>query len=256
MALEHINVGNFINDGTGDDLRTAFLKVNSNFDELSLQQGQNNTVANIGTGVGIYKEKTGVEFKLKSLIAGQGIDIVPDDNEILIVSAHNAFVTVNADTGNITANGEQSINIVGGTGVNTAISGNTLIINGSTYTIESDTTPVLGGNLNVNNYNIFNANTITSNTFSGNLVGNVTGTLSGQVFGNVLGNLTGNVNGINVTSLNAKVNDLDSMLNIFDFGFFNSIATNPIQWLLSNTVVDMGSIVSPNPSGIDGGSIV
>ena len=31
MALQTINVGNFANDGTGDDLRTAFIKVNQNF---------------------------------------------------------------------------------------------------------------------------------------------------------------------------------------------------------------------------------
>lgn len=34
MAIEIINLGNAVNDGTGDDLRTAFQKTKNNFDEL------------------------------------------------------------------------------------------------------------------------------------------------------------------------------------------------------------------------------
>ena len=32
--IQTINIGNLVNDGTGDDLRTAFEKVNSNFTNL------------------------------------------------------------------------------------------------------------------------------------------------------------------------------------------------------------------------------
>lgn len=35
MAIQTINLGNYANDGTGDDLRTAFTKVNANFTELN-----------------------------------------------------------------------------------------------------------------------------------------------------------------------------------------------------------------------------
>lgn len=34
MAIQTINLGSYANDGTGDDLRTAFQKVNANFTEL------------------------------------------------------------------------------------------------------------------------------------------------------------------------------------------------------------------------------
>ena len=34
MAKQAINIGSTANDGTGDPLRTAFDKVNDNFDEL------------------------------------------------------------------------------------------------------------------------------------------------------------------------------------------------------------------------------
>ena len=39
MALDSINIGNIPNDGTGDDLRTAFQKINDNFISLNAAQG-------------------------------------------------------------------------------------------------------------------------------------------------------------------------------------------------------------------------
>ena len=37
MAVQTINVGVLANDGTGDDLREAFIKANQNFDDLDLR---------------------------------------------------------------------------------------------------------------------------------------------------------------------------------------------------------------------------
>ena len=34
MALQLINIGSIADDGTGDDLRTAFQKINSNLSEI------------------------------------------------------------------------------------------------------------------------------------------------------------------------------------------------------------------------------
>ena len=50
MTIQNINIGNIANDGTGDDLREAFRKVNENFDELDLRQPESTTGAGIGTG--------------------------------------------------------------------------------------------------------------------------------------------------------------------------------------------------------------
>jgi hypothetical protein len=35
MTIQKVNIGSVVNDGTGDDLRTAFVKANNNFDELA-----------------------------------------------------------------------------------------------------------------------------------------------------------------------------------------------------------------------------
>jgi hypothetical protein len=64
MPIQTINIGNYANDSTGDDLRTAFQKVNANFTELSVSASVGNG-ANLGAGVGIFKNKnlTTLEFK-------------------------------------------------------------------------------------------------------------------------------------------------------------------------------------------------
>jgi hypothetical protein len=66
MALLQINLGNYANDGTGDDLRTAFTKVNDNFaaldTEFTILGG-----ANVGTGTGVYAARDGVNLQFKTL---------------------------------------------------------------------------------------------------------------------------------------------------------------------------------------------
>ena len=46
MAINLINVGQVANDGTGDDLREAMIKINQNFEELDL------ATATVGTNLG------------------------------------------------------------------------------------------------------------------------------------------------------------------------------------------------------------
>jgi len=40
MTIETINIGNAANDGTGDDLREAFIKVNQNFQDIDARTEQ------------------------------------------------------------------------------------------------------------------------------------------------------------------------------------------------------------------------
>lgn len=82
MAIQTINLGNYANDGTGDDLRTAFEKVNNNFTLL----GGTVTIAdgaNLGSGTGIFAQRNNNNAKLefKSLTS--------TDNSIEITSTSN-----------------------------------------------------------------------------------------------------------------------------------------------------------------------
>ena len=115
MAIQPINVGNVVNDGSGDDLRTAFVKVNDNFTELDIRHGEQNTASNVGTGTGLYKDKVGVNLEFKSINAGTGINLVSDANTITISNSDDPLLNqINTllntyDFGNI---GSQSNNVI------------------------------------------------------------------------------------------------------------------------------------------------
>jgi hypothetical protein len=53
MAKQTINVGSTANDGTGDKLRDAFVKVNANFTELYNDDAGDVNSVNAGTGISV-----------------------------------------------------------------------------------------------------------------------------------------------------------------------------------------------------------
>lgn len=52
--------------------------------ELSLVAGEVNTASNVGTGVGVYKEKASADLRFHSIMAGDNITITLEDNDIVI----------------------------------------------------------------------------------------------------------------------------------------------------------------------------
>ena len=66
MTIEYINTGAIANDGTGDALREAFIKVNDNFEDLDLRVIEETVIQNVGVvGASVFSGKNdGVnEFK-------------------------------------------------------------------------------------------------------------------------------------------------------------------------------------------------
>jgi len=64
-TIQTINIGNIVNDGLGDDLRTAFQKVNANF--ATLNTDLTITASNLGTvGEPVFKQKSGVALRYYS----------------------------------------------------------------------------------------------------------------------------------------------------------------------------------------------
>ena len=85
MALQTINIGTLANDGTGDDLREAFIKVNQNFDDLDLRSPESTTVTNLGnTGQGVFAQKVGAELQLKKLVQGSNVTLTSSTTGITI----------------------------------------------------------------------------------------------------------------------------------------------------------------------------
>lgn len=110
MAIQTINLGSYANDGTGDDLRTAFQKVNANFQSLTTTINVA-TASNVGGGVGIFKQKNIADLEFKTLTS--------IDSSIEITNV--------GDTVDLKA----------------------------VPSISQDTTPSLGGNLNLNQHYIY-----------------------------------------------------------------------------------------------------
>ena len=113
MTVQTINIGNQVNDGLGDDLRTAFEKVNANFSELSAQLTI--TATNVGvTGSGVFKEKVGADLRFKKLVSGTKM-LLNDTGDTIVVNstAADAFVRIDTDSGNVQASSYQNITFGG-----------------------------------------------------------------------------------------------------------------------------------------------
>jgi hypothetical protein len=103
MAIQAINIGNVVNDGLGDDLRTAFQKVNANFTDLSTSLTI--TASNLGTaGEGVFKQKTGTNLEFRRLISGTKITLDSFTDSIRINSSQpDAFTSITTNAGAIIA---------------------------------------------------------------------------------------------------------------------------------------------------------
>lgn len=290
MAIQLVNLGTYANDNTGDDLRTAFTKVNANFTELDTVVAVN--AANLGTGVGVFASKVddpglGNLFNFRSIAAGSN----------LTVSLANNTITVNTQ-GTITANliGNVTGNLTG----NSAGTHTGPVVGNVTGNITGDLTGTTTG-------------THTGPVFgnvTGDLTGNTYGTHNGAVIGNVTGDVSGNAgtvtNGVYTTSSINALADVDTVTvapllgqslswngsswapqniaagvsriiagsnitispsggqgevtinspvsNVFDFGEFQQTFEDPISFLLDQVGVNFGTFTSPATFTIDGGT--
>lgn len=206
MAIQLINIGQIANDGTGDDLREAMIKINQNFEELDLRDDEQTTASNLGSiGEGVFFNRVNYDLQFKKIAGGDNITLSADNEKIVINSSNVVTdITVNADTGSVVLDTSSSIDISGGDGISTSIVDGVLtIINEYVSEIVEDTTPQLGGNLDAQGFNILNAGTVTG-SFAGNLTGNVTGLVNGvdpaataYYFSNIdLGNISLNITNI------------------------------------------------------------
>jgi len=129
MTIQTINIGNQVNDGSGDDLRTAFQKVNANFSDLGTQLTI--TGANMGgVGVGIFKQKTGSTLEFKSLISGSKISVDEFTDTIRIRStAPDAFTQIDTNAGTVLASTFPAITLQGGEDIDVTTLGSTITVN-------------------------------------------------------------------------------------------------------------------------------
>ena len=263
MAVQLIKIGNTANDGTGDDLREAFVKVNANFNELDLRDDEQTTVSNLGaTGEGLFKEKVNYDLKFKKIIGGAGLTLTATDDNITIANdkvydltqtavTSDSYVTKEYDFADARIKYNNVYNTLAdlpsastyhGMFVHVHTTGGAYYSHGGVWVelanksdpseLSEDTTPVLGGNLDAGGFNISNAGTIISTGFTGNLTGNVTGLVNGK-------------------DPSAIVNHFENM----DFGGISATVNNMIDFIVNETDQDMGTITSPTNTIVDFGAI-
>ena len=131
MAIQNINVGNSANDGTGDDLREAFIKINQNFQEIELIAFQ--SAANLGSaGARVYANTVDNVLNFRRLVAGNSVTLQELDNTIVIdtISPTGNFI-ITGDAGSLIAGPGLNYNIFGASGIVVGINENnkTITIN-------------------------------------------------------------------------------------------------------------------------------
>lgn len=245
MAIETINLGTYANDGQGDDLRSAFQKVNSNFTQLDNIIATNGI--NLGSGAPVFNSKV-TDPGIGDLLSFRSIK-------------GGANISVSFDSTSITVSGLDSI-----------------------HNIIEDQSPQLGGDLDLNSYNITGAGdidisgTITANSFIGNIDGNASTVTNGvytvgnqiingektfinTIVGNISGNASTVTNGLYTTSSISNLVDVDTI----------SLPPVPGQALLwsgnawtpgnvsagqPSGTLDFGTFISPSGTSLDMGPMV
>ena len=156
MTIETINIGNAANDGTGDDLREAFIKVNQNFQDIDARTEQT-TATNLGlSGYQVFANQSGSQLQFRRLLAGTNVELVQTDTTIRIdaPTQPTSFV-VSGDTGSLIAGAGINLAVIGGEGITIGVDNNNkrITVNGG---LALDLSPSLAAGLDGNNKNITN----------------------------------------------------------------------------------------------------
>jgi hypothetical protein len=149
MAIQTINIGNVVNDGLGDDLRSAFQKVNANFTDLQTSLTVTASNAAGANGFGIFVRKVGADLQFRNLIEGDKILMEGFTDSIRISSTQpDAFTRIDTDHGVVQASQHQQITIQGGDNINVTSDGQVITVETnidlSTVLVDYDFGPISG----------------------------------------------------------------------------------------------------------------
>ena len=101
MAQQILNIGTNANDGTGDNLRTAMIKVNENFTEVFAAPGVSETLLFVGNEISAARSNDDIVFKP----AGTGAVSFPalriDDNNIVGTRSNDDINLLPSGTGSV-----------------------------------------------------------------------------------------------------------------------------------------------------------
>ena len=253
-----VYVGLVANDGTGDDLRTAFDKINDNFLYLGGRLGTAPSGTNLGsTGESVFKEVVDFQYRFRKIDADGNLRVRLVGDVITLDFRPNS--PVNFLGQNITNAGSVTATSFSGplTGdVTGSVTGNAGTVTNGVYTTGDQT---IGG-----------SKTFTS-TISGSVTGNAGSVTNGvyttgdQTIGGVktfnsavnadlIGNVTGTIRTTGSDTY-VDVSNLERRINTFDYGVINPVFVDPISYYLYAVGTDMGTFNNPSEFGIDAGTL-
>lgn len=241
MTIRAIDIGNVPNDGTGDDLREAFVKVNENFSELDSRTGPNLfTIESLpGGGESIYAGESNNLFQFKTINAGSNISLRSDSNSVSIdASGGIDGILIVTDDGSVVLDDSTTFYFQGSPSslVKTRVepnptSGSTVFFElNNAGIVEYDTRPSLSHSLDADYNNINNVDTVSAAILKGNL--------------------EGTVYNIDIRDLNNYFENYWNFSSIYPDDF-----KNILDYLNFAFDVNMGSISEPAQFSIDAGEI-
>jgi hypothetical protein len=242
MAIQTINVGLAANDGTGDDLREAFIKINQNFQEVESQIGIA-SATNLGSsGSRVYASTTeSGTLQFRRLVAGTSMTLTELDNTIVFdANVPNSRFTISGNTGSLISGNGLNYSIVGADAINVVANENTKTIT-ITGSLAQDLSPVLTAGLDANAQNITGVNNFSSTSV-------VTGTL------NSTNTTTTSLTLTNINTLNYQER-LGKYLDGFDFGSIEQNHRSMLDLVVAATDIDFGSFFGPSTLELDLGGI-
>jgi hypothetical protein len=170
MSIVQVNLGQYPNDGAGDDLRTAFEKANANFDELDRTRVI--FAQNLGEGAPIFLDKVGNNLRFRS------------------IRSDNSNATLGFDSEEIILTVEDSIN-----------------------GLVEDPNPRLGGNLNLNGFDVLGSGNISinGNVTANEVIGTFNGSFNGEFNGTLIGNVLVNDGNILIQAIDSNTNNYNAV---------------------------------------------
>jgi len=247
--VQTIKVGFSANDGTGDDLREAFIKVNANFQELESIALQ--TANNLGSsGSELFASQVGNILNFRRLIGGTNVNLTQLDNTIVIDgTVPDQSNLVDTDLGTITIGNGTNWSIYGGAGVSVSADNG-----GSPYPqiiidsgLSDDASPQLSAGLDANSQNITAVNNFSSTSI-------LSADLTITDDANIADLFPTNIKTTGTNTKNYEEN-LGRFLD-WDLGAVAVNYTGQLQWILGNTPIDLGTFTTPSSGNIDLGTLV
>lgn len=241
MALQNINIGSAANDGTGDDLREAFIKVNQNFQYLETFAEQ--TGSNLGSaGVAIYADTIDGVLKFRRLVEGNNVTLTELDNSVTIdVNVPDSRFIIVGNTGSMIAGNGIAYSLLGTGGTNIIADENTKTITVNSL-LSREESPQLGGHMSAENFDITNIGDLTAQTIVAGIANSTSSSIT---------NLTlTTINGLNYQNKLGRYLD-----GSFDMGDLSGTASSLLEWVILSIGVDFGTFTVPSPVTVDLGSL-